>query len=93
MRIENFEIEPYEYGYMVSEILIAEKWDNIGKEYKTNTKYPRDFIGALEMVRDNIQRKSIKSSIQECIDEFKRIDENFLETLKTILWTSTPSQT
>jgi predicted DNA-binding protein YlxM (UPF0122 family) len=85
MRIENYEIEPYEYGYMVSEILVAKTGDNIGQEYKTDTKYPRDLQRALEMVRDNIQRKSIKDSLQATIDEFNEIDKRFIETLKSVL--------
>jgi hypothetical protein len=85
MRIQNYEIEPYEYGYQVSEILVAQKGDNIGTEYKTDTKYPRDLTRALEMVRDNLQRKKIKNTLQETIDTLVALDREFLEELKTII--------
>lgn len=85
MRIQNYEIEPYEYGYMVSEIQVTKEGDNIGQEYKTDTKYPKDLQRAIEMVRDNLQRKQDKATLAELVEVLRDIDREFLEELKNIL--------
>ena len=86
MRIENYEIEPYEYGYMVSEWLVkTEKAIFSGEEYKTNTKYPKDLQSAIEMVRGNLQRKTMKDTLQDSIIALQELDKNFLFNLSQIL--------
>jgi len=87
MRIENYEIEPYEYGYMVSEIQVVkdEKSKNFWQETKTNTKYPADLIRALEMVRGNIRAKHFKDTLESSIFSFIEIDRKFLEDLTALL--------
>lgn len=87
MRIQNYELEPYEYGYMVSEIQTVkdETSKNFGQECKVDTKYPRDLQRAIEMVRDNIQRKQEKETLTELLECFKELDRKFLEELKSII--------
>lgn len=74
--------------WAVSEILTTSdkgKAENIGKEYEGNTRYPRDLLAALLMVREKLLRKKDMQSIDEYIKVIKEIDSELISELKSLL--------
>ena len=73
--------------WAVSEILTNKDKDseNFEKEYESNTRYPRDLLAALLMVREKLLRKKDMQSIDEYIKVIKEIDSELISELKSLL--------
>lgn len=73
--------------WAVSDILTNKDEDskNFWEEYESNTRYPRDLVAALLMVRERELRKKDMQSIDEYIKVIKEIDSELISELKSLL--------
>lgn len=74
--------------WAVSDILTTSdkgKEENIGKEYEGNTRYPRDLLAALLMVRERELRKKDMETLDDYIKVIKDIDEAIVSELTSLL--------
>lgn len=88
MTIELFghKIEPYEHGYTLSEKFVSGKdYKEPWKEYWGEQVYPRDFIHALQMLREKRNSKIDTNTLDDTIEALKKLDTEFIENLKQLI--------
>ncbi len=74
--------------WAVSDILTTSdkgKEENVGKEYEGNTRYPRDLLAALLMVRERELRKKDMETLDDYIKVIKDIDSAIVSELTSLL--------
>jgi len=73
--------------WSVSDILTNKDEDskNFWEEYESNTRYPRDLIAALLMVRDRELRKKDMQTLDDYIKVIKDIDSAIVSELTLLL--------
>ena len=73
--------------WAVSDILTNKKEEskNIGEEYEGNTRYPRDLLAALLMVRERELRKKDMETLDDYIKVIKEIDSTIVSELTSLL--------
>ena len=73
--------------WAVSDILTNKKEEskNIGEEYEGNTRYPRDLLSALLMVRERELRKKDMETLDDYIKVIKDIDSAIVSELTSLL--------
>ena len=73
--------------WAVSDILTNKDKDseNFEKEYESNTRYPRDLLAALLMVRERELRKKDMETLDDYIKVIKEIDSTIVSELTSLL--------
>lgn len=73
--------------WSVSDILTNKNEDseNFEKEYESNTRYPRDLLAALMMVRERELRKKEMQTLDDYIKVIKEIDSAIVSELTLLL--------
>ena len=73
--------------WSVSDILTNKDKDseNFEKEYESNTRYPRDIVAALLMVRERELRKKEMQTLDDYIKVIKEIDSAIISELTLLL--------
>lgn len=73
--------------WSVSDILTNkdEESENFEKEYESNTRYPRDLLAALMMVRERELRKKEMQTLDDYIKAIKEIDSAIVSELTSLL--------
>ena len=73
--------------WSVSDILTNkdESSENFEKEYESNTRYPRDLVAALLMVRERELRKKEMQTLDDYIKVIKEIDSAIVNELTSLL--------
>ena len=73
--------------WSVSDILTNKDEDskNFGEEYESNTRYPRDLVAALLMVRERELRKKEMQTLDDYIKVIKQIDSDIVSQLTSLL--------
>ena len=85
-RYKNYTIEDDRNGFILSVHWIYEKWENIGQEYIKEQVYPSTFENCLKSImKYEKNNKWEVETLQAYIDEYKKMQEEFLSDLKTII--------
>ena len=73
--------------WAVSDILTNkdESSKNFWEEYESNTRYPRDLLAALLMVRERELRKKEMQTLDDYIKVIKQIDSDIINKLTSLL--------
>lgn len=73
--------------WSVSDILTNKdkESENFEKEYESNTRYPRDLLAALMMVRERELRKKEMQTLDDYIKVIKEIDSAIVSELTLLL--------
>ena len=82
IRIKNFEIEEYQYGYILTEKGICKEWKNKWEEYDVNTWYPNTLTRCFERIR-HLARLSHKEDVElkNVVEQLQEMDDNFIKQI------------
>jgi len=86
IKYKNFILEEDKYWYILSEIWLKEKWDNIWEEYIKTQIYPSTFERWIERIIQLLRiNKTEWFELRWYIEEYDKMNKEFLEDLKDLI--------
>ena len=84
IRYKQYIIEEDTYGYMLSEMGVTKKGNNIWVETTLNVCYPKNFERACLIIQENLRSASVAEELGEYVKEYKEITEEFKNFIKNL---------